>query len=259
MFIAKTRGFAIDSSVLSGDAFYTSTQRGMSMKASFVSLYTRYAASHITPSMEMGVYTVMLTLLSRYPALYVFVMTTWHVWFAIACITLSPWFFHPQSFKEGMVELGVVEWACWLMPAHAAGAVDPKKMPHGTWWQWHSARLRALRAMPSHTKIEYIVYRVLPIPTMLLFASCAALRVDDIMTKPTLRSIIIVTAGIAGVMLSVVYYWATSPSFLWPTRVVDVANRLGRFSEVQKNYVVIAYGVVCKIVMVRRCRLNTSG
>jgi hypothetical protein len=38
-------------------------------------------------------------------------------------------------------------------------------------------------------------------------SSCAALRVDDVMTKPTLRSIIILTAGIAGVLLSVIYYW----------------------------------------------------
>jgi len=66
MFIAKTRGFGIDQSVLSGQAFYRTTQRRMIMKASFVSLYTRYAASHITWSMEMGMHTIMLTLLSRY-------------------------------------------------------------------------------------------------------------------------------------------------------------------------------------------------
>jgi len=37
----------------------------------------------------------------RCGAKYVFLMTTWHVWFAITCLTLSPWFFHPQSFKVG--------------------------------------------------------------------------------------------------------------------------------------------------------------
>ena len=62
-------------------------------------------------TMEMGMHTVMLTLLSRYGPQYVFLMTTWHVWFAITCLSLSPWFFHPQSFKEGMVWQGFVEWA----------------------------------------------------------------------------------------------------------------------------------------------------
>jgi hypothetical protein len=37
----------------------------------------------------------------RYGPQYVFLMTTWHVWFAITCLSLSPWFFHPQSFKVG--------------------------------------------------------------------------------------------------------------------------------------------------------------
>ena len=90
MFIAKTRGFAIDHTVLSGKALYQVTKRGMNMKSSFVSLYTRYASSHITPSMHMATHTLMLTFISRYGTQYVFVMTTWHVWFAIACLTLSP-------------------------------------------------------------------------------------------------------------------------------------------------------------------------
>ena len=89
----------------------------------------------------------------------------------------------------------------------SAGAGVPGTQGQGSWAQWHSVRMKALRSMASHRKLDYIAYRVLPIPLMLLFASCAALRVDDIMTKPTLRSIIILTAGIAGVLLSVIYYW----------------------------------------------------
>ena len=68
MFIAKTRGFAIDHTVLSGKALYQVTKRGMNMKSSFVSLYTRYASSHITPSMHMATHTLMLTFISRYGA-----------------------------------------------------------------------------------------------------------------------------------------------------------------------------------------------
>ena len=106
MFIAKTRGYAIDHTVTSGKALYQVTRRGMRMRHSFVSLYTRYAVSHITPSAEMAAYVVMLTALSRFGPMYVFVMTTWHVWFAITCLSLAPWLFHPQSFKEGMTWRG---------------------------------------------------------------------------------------------------------------------------------------------------------
>ena len=39
---------------------------------------------------------------------------------------------------------------------------------------------------------------------MLLFGACAALSVDDIMTKPILRGVVVLTAGVAGVLLSVI-------------------------------------------------------
>ena len=268
MFIAKTRGFAIDHTVLSGKALYQVTKRGMNMKSSFVSLYTRYASSHITPSMHMATHTLMLTFISRYGAQYVFVMTTWHVWFAIACLTLSPWLFHPQSFKEGMVWHGFVEWACWIdfglerSSTSGNGRVEsdersgfktgvPGTRNLGSWHAWNAERLKAMRQMPKSGKFDYIVYRLLPVPTMLLFGSCAALQVDDIMTKPTLRGVVVLTAGVAGVLLSTIYYLATSPSFLWPRRLLNIASRLApNLTVTDKHYVVLLYGVVVKLLVV---------
>ena len=46
--------------------------------------------------------------------------------------------------------------------------------------------------MPSAGKFDYVAYRLLPVPTMLLFGACAALSVDDIMTKPILRGVVVV-------------------------------------------------------------------
>ena len=262
MFIAKTRGFAIDHTVLSGKALYQVTKRGMNMKSSFVSLYTRYASSHITPSMHMATHTLMLTFISRFGAQYVFVMTTWHVWFAIACLTLSPWLFHPQSFKEGMVWHGFVEWACWIDFGLERSATNksetgeqktgvPGTRNVGSWHLWNAERLKAMRQMPISGKFDYIMYRLLPVPVMLLFGSCAALQVDDIMTKPTLRGVVVLTAGVAGVLLSTIYYLATSPSFLWPRRLLDVANRLApNLTVTDKHFFVLLYGVVLKVVVV---------
>ncbi len=260
MFIAKTRGFAIDHTVLSGKALYRSTQRGMNMQHSFVSLYTRYAASHITPSMHMAALTTILTLISRFGAQYVFLMTTWHVWFAIACLTLSPWFFHPQSFKEGMVWSGFVEWACWIDFGIDGRAEEAKRAdagpaaglpPTGSWSAWNREQLKILRGMTNGAKFDYVVYRLVPVPTLLLFGACAALDVDDLVSKPTLRGVVILTAGIAGVLLSVIYYLATSPSFLWPRRLLNFADRLfPGLGVVGKHYLVLVYGIIVKVSVV---------
>ena len=261
MFIAKTRGFAIDHTVLSGKAIYKSTKRGMNMRASFVSLYTTYASSHITPTMNMAAHTVMLTLVSRYGARYVFAMTTWHVWFAIAALTLSPWLFHPQSFKEGMVWHGFVEWTAWIdFGLDRAGERDENaengsgasgRRETGSWAAWNADRLKALRSMPFASKFDYVAYRLLPVPTLLLFGACAALSVDDIMTKPILRGVVVLTAGVAGVLLSVTYHLATSPSFLWPRTLLNAAARaFPKLSVTDKHYVVFVYGLIVKAAMV---------
>ena len=253
MFIAKTRGFAIDHTVLSGKAIYKVTRRGMQMQSSFVSLYTRYASSHITPSMSMAALSVLITLISRYNAQYTFVMTTWHVWFAILCLCLSPWFFHPQSFKEGEVYQGFVEWACWIDFGIERYANDrstgvPGLQDVGSWSTWNYERLKALRGMPANAKFDYIVYRILPVPVVLLFGACAAVEVDDIISKPTLRGIVILTSGVAGILLSVIYYMATSPSFLWPRRLLNIAMRMmPQLTVVERHLVVLLYGVLAKI------------
>ena len=248
MFIAKTRGYAIDHTVTSGKALYQSTRRGMRMRHSFVSLYTRYAVSHITPSAEMAAYVVMLTALSRFGATYVFVMTTWHVWFAIACLSLAPWLFHPQSFKEGMTWRGFTEWAGWI-----DFGLDgkPRDEGSGSWLVWNQQRLHALRTMPAHAKFDFVLYRVLPVPVVLLMASCAALRIDENIAKPTLRGIIVLTAAVAGVVCSVMCYWATSPSFMWPRRVLNFASRaVPRLTVVNRHCIVLVYGVVVKLTLV---------
>ena len=260
MFIAKTRGFAIDHTVLSGKAIYKSTRRGMNMRSSFVHLYTTYASSHVTPSMTMAAHTVMLTLVSRYGAQYVFAMTTWHVWFAIAGLSLSPWLFHPQSFKEGMVSHGFVEWTAWVdfgLDRAGDGDLATSATPEvparekGSWANWNADRLKALRSMPSAGKFDYVAYRLLPVPTMLLFGACAALSVDDIMTKPILRGVVVLTAGVAGVLLSVIYHLATSPSFLWPRTLLDAAARaFPKLSVTDKHYVVFVYGLIVKAAVV---------
>ena len=248
MFIAKTRGYAIDHTVTSGKALYQVTRRGMRMRHSFVSLYTRYAVSHITPSAEMAAYVVMLTALSRFGPMYVFVMTTWHVWFAITCLSLAPWLFHPQSFKEGMTWRGFTEWACWL-----DFGLDgkPRVEGSGSWLVWNQQRLHALRAMPSHAKFDFVLYRVLPVPVFLLMASCAALRIDENIAKPTLRGIFVLTAAVAGIVCSVMCYWATSPSFMWPKRVLNFASRaMPRLTVVDRHCLVLAYGLVVKLALV---------
>ena len=60
MFIAKMRGFSLDSSINTGEAAYMKTKRGMTMRAGFVSLYSKYAESHIKPAIEMAWVTVVI-------------------------------------------------------------------------------------------------------------------------------------------------------------------------------------------------------
>ena len=88
----------------------------MSMNASFSDLYMQYAVSHIIPAMSTLAMTLLLTELSTFSAKYVFVTTTWHVWIAVILWMFSPWFFHPQSFKEGVPAINFTSWLFWLDP-----------------------------------------------------------------------------------------------------------------------------------------------
>jgi len=249
MFIAKARGAAVDRSIISGEALYRGTSRSMSMNASFVDLYTQYGVSHIIPAMNLAGLTILMTCLSSYSGLYVFVTTSFHIWIAAAFLMFSPWFFHPQTFKEGMPEINFTSWLFWL-DAFKRGNRS-RFHNDGTWWSWQSTRMQALRAMPRHLKFEYAVFRVLPIPSILLFSSMASLRVDDISTQPALRGVIIMTAGIAGFFLSVVYYFSAAPSFLWPERLVAVAERTRLVStEIEKHVLVLIYNMAARVALV---------
>ena len=125
-----------------------------------------------------------------------------------------------------------------------------RRAREGKLGQWNADRLKALRSMPSAGKFDYVAYRLLQKPTMLLFGACAALSVDDIMTKPIPRGVVVLTAGVAGVLLSVITT-ATSPSFLWPRTLLDAAARaFPKLSVTDKHYVVFVYGLIVKAAVV---------
>lgn len=249
MFIAKSRGSAIDGSITSGEASYRGTKRSMSMNASFSDLYMQYAVSHIIPSMSTVAMTLLLTELSTFSAGYVFVTTTWHVWIAVILWMFSPWFFHPQSFKEGIPAINFTSWLFWLDPFKLGnqGAVNQD----GTWWMWQAKRMKSLRAMPRHLKMEYITFRILPVPLILMVCSTAAVRVSDFDGIPAVRGVVVVTAGIAGLLLTGVYFMSTSPSFFWPQRVIAIGERLGlTSSEVGKRSVILMYNMCVRVFLV---------
>jgi len=249
MFIAKARGAAVDRSIISGEALYRGTSRSMSMNASFVDLYTQYGVSHIIPAVQLALFTILITCLSSYSALYVFVTTSFHIWIAIAFLMFSPWFFHPQTFKEGMPELNFTAWIFWL-DAFKRGNKS-RFHNEGTWWSWQATRMQAMRAMPRHLKLEYVLFRVLPIPVVLLVSSMASLRVEDISTQPALRSVIVFTAGLSGFFLAVVYYFSAAPAFLWPERVVAIAERANLIStEIEKHVLVLLYNLAARIGLI---------
>jgi hypothetical protein len=71
------------------------------------------------------------------------------------------------------------------------------------------------------------------------------------MTKPILRGVVVLTAGVAGVLLSVIYHLATSPSFLWPRALLNAAQRaFPKLSVTDKHYVVFTYGLIVKAAVV---------
>ena len=113
MFIAKSRGHAIDASITSGDATYRGTKRNMSMNASFSDIYMQYADSHVIPAFAIVCMTVLLTELSNFSGQYVFFTTTWHIWVAVSLWIFSPWFFHPQTLKEGVPAYNFNSWIFW--------------------------------------------------------------------------------------------------------------------------------------------------
>lgn len=249
MFIAKSRGHAIDASISSGDATYRGTKRNMSMNASFSDLYMQYGDSHIIPAFAIMFMTVLLTELSNFSAKYVFFTTTWHIWVAVSLWMFSPWFFHPQTLKEGVP---AYNFNCWIFWLDALKAGDVSRLnKDGTWWSWQSKRLRALRAMPRHLKVEYLLIRVLPLPIILIVSSTAALRTDSTTTAAILRGIVVTTSGVAGVLLSGIYYLSTSPTFLWPQRFVNIGMRTKIISsESEKRCLLLAYNMLVRIVVV---------
>jgi hypothetical protein len=113
----------------------------MSMNASFVDLYTQYADSHILPAASIIVQTLLLTELSSFGSQYVFVMTTWHVWLACLFWIFSPWFFHPQTFKDGVPTLNFMSWVFWLDLLNTEN--HSSRPAQGNWWDWHSLRMKA--------------------------------------------------------------------------------------------------------------------
>ena len=249
MFIAKSRGYAIDASITSGDAMYRGTKRSMSMNASFSDLYMQYGASHILPSVSIIALTILLTELSYFNALYVFITTTWHVWIAATLWMLSPWFFHPQTFKEGSPAINFTSWLFWLDNPRATH--HGKTLKDGTWWAWHAKQMRAKRAMPRHLKVEYIIFRILPIPCLLMLSSMVTIRADDLSAGPPLRGVVTLTSGVAGILLTGVYYMSTSPLFLWPQRVVTICERLRIVrNEVGKRLAVLVYNMTIRMSLI---------
>ena len=246
MFIAKSRGAAIDSSVSSGQAAYRGTKRTMSMNASFVDLYTQYADSHILPAASIMVQTLLLTELSSFGSQYVFVMTTWHVWLACLFWIFSPWFFHPQTFKDGVPALNFMSWVFWLDLLKTEN--HSSRLAQGNWWDWHSLRMKANRGLSRRLKSEYVMFRVLPMPLVVLVASTATLRVDEMNSLPVVRSVVVITSGVAGLLLAVVYYMSTSQTFLWPQRIVAVASRMRLVkTEIQQHMLVLVYKMSVRV------------
>jgi 1,3-beta-glucan synthase len=258
MFIAKMRGFSLDSSINTGEAAYMKTKRGMTMRASFVSLYSKYAESHIKPAIEMAWITAAIMSLSTLGALHEFFASTWHVWFAVWNLTMAPWLFHPQTFKSGMISFGLAEWVCWLdsIPRGDDERTAKEKVNarrglgnKQTWWIWRAETMRNWRKLPMSVKFWHVCLRLLPGPILLSMAAAAALNVGDASNTTALRPIIILTAGVAAFLLGAVYYFALSPQFLWPHRLVSLAKKFsgrGTLSEVTKQSIVLIYGYIFK-------------
>ena len=66
---------------------------------------------------------------------------------------------------------------------------------------------------------------LVPGPIIVSLAAAAALNVGDASSTTALRPIIILTSGVAAGLLAAVYYFALSPQFLWPQRLVSLAKR----------------------------------
>ena len=247
MFIAKSRGYSIDASITSGDAVYRGTKRSMHMNASFTDLYMQYAASHILPSFTIVALTVLLTALSRFGPLYVLITTTWHVWLAVSMWVFSPWIFHPQTFKEGSPAVNFTSWLFWLDNRKHISQAHSKD---GAWLTWHTKQMRSLRAMPRHLKIEYIAFRIVPLPALLFLSAMVAITADDSSATAPLRGVVVFTSGVAGVLLAGVYYMSTSPVFLWPQRVVALCEKLRVVrGEVDRRILILLYNMTIRVFL----------
>ena len=102
-------------------------------------------------------------------------------------------------------------------------------------------------------KFCHVSLRLVPGPIIVSLAAAAALNVGDASSTTALRPIIILTSGVAAGLLAAVYYFALSPQFLWPHRLVSLAKRFagkGTLSEVTKQSIVLIYGYFFKIVCV---------
>ena len=108
-----------------------------------------------------------------------------------------------------------------------------------------------MRAMPRHLKVEYLLLRVLPVPIILIVSSTAALRTETTTTPIVLRGIVVTTSGVAGILLSGIYYLSTSPTFLWPQRLVEIGMRTRVISsDSEKRYLLLAYNMLVRIFVV---------
>jgi hypothetical protein len=92
------------------------------------------------------------------------------------------------------------------------------------------------------------MFRVLPMPLVVLVASTATLRVDEMNGLPVVRSVVVITSGVAGVLLAVVYYMSASQTFMWPQRIVAVASRMRLVkTEIQQHVLVLVYKMSVRV------------
>ena len=171
LFAMQTKGFNFSNAITYGRASYVATGRGFQMDTlSVAELYSRYAQSHIYLAAEMTFYLLIFQSITVNEDMQQVVLTVWAAYLASIALALSPWIFNPGALTFPAVSAGMREYAKWI------NDIIEIKAAKGTWFKWHTDRLKMVREASTSTRLMVGILNVLMPKVVLLMACLAYLR-----------------------------------------------------------------------------------
>ena len=201
-FLERTKGYAYDNALMTGQARYIATGRSMlSDGTNFTAIFKMYSRSHFDFAAEVGVLLLAWSLFTHEqdPAnsaafwLYLVPLLLFVVGTAI-----SPWLFNPLLLSASTLIHHFKNFLLWV---DAAPLVD-------SWHRWQTEHRKPVRAMPVPVRVGIFCTRLLPQRVVLLFVAMFALELPELAPThtPRAREVLSLYLGLGALFSTLIQY-----------------------------------------------------